>query len=178
MLSSITNVRQFMNQSSCFPAVETPSSDAIFSPCRRYRYVLWRRWANDWSSNYAMFVGLNPSTADETQDDPTIRRCIKFAKDWGYSGLCMTNLFAYRATNPKDMIASVDPIGSDNDKYLLEYSARARIVVAAWGNHGTHHDRHLDVKKMLPNLYCLRRTKRGMPWHPLYLPQTLHPIQF
>ncbi|MEP0894347.1 DUF1643 domain-containing protein [Leptolyngbya boryana FACHB-1624] len=87
-----------------------------------------------------MFVGLNPSTADETHDDPTIRRCTKFAKDWGYSGLCMTNLFAYRATDPKEMIASVDSIGLENDQYLLEYAARAGIVVAAWGNHGTHHN--------------------------------------
>jgi hypothetical protein len=167
-----------MNQSSSLYAGATPSSDAIFSPCRKYRYVLWRRWSNDWSSNYAMFVGLNPSTADETQDDPTIRRCIKFVKDWGYSGLCMANLFAYRATDPKDMIASADPIGLENDKYLLEYAARAGIIVAAWGNYGTHHNRHIYVKKMLSNLHCLRLTKLGMPWHPLYLPQTLKPIHF
>jgi len=153
-----------------------PTSDAAFSPCRQYRYLLWRRWADDWSSNYAMVVGLNPSTADETKNDPTIRRCIKFAKDWGYSGLCMANIFAYRATDPKDMIAIDEPVGVENDSYLTEYAARAGVVIAAWGNHGTHKDRHLQVRQLIPVLHCLKVTKTGMPGHPLYLPQTLKPI--
>ena len=106
---------------------ETQSGSAIFSSCRKYRYILWRRWAVDCNANYAMFVGLNPSTADETDDDPTIRRCIRFAKSWGYSGLCMANLFAYRATDPKDMLVATGPVGVENDKYLLEY---AKIVSA------------------------------------------------
>jgi len=155
-----------------------PTSDAMFSPCRQYRYLLWRRWADDWGSNYAMFVGLNPSTADETNDDPTIRRCIKFAKDWGYSGLCMANIFAYRATDPKDMIAVDEPIGVENDKYLIEYAAKAGVVIAAWGNHGTYKNRHLQVKRIIPVLHCLKVTKSGMPSHPLYLPQTLKPVPF
>ena len=157
---------------------EAQSGDAVFSECRKYRYILWRRWADDWASSYAMFVGLNPSTADETTDDPTIRRCIKFAKDWGYSGLCMANLFAYRATNPKDMLAADDPIGAENDRHLLEYAKGAGVVVAAWGNHGTHGGRHIKVRQMIPALHCLKITKTGMPSHPLYLPQELKPILF
>ena len=78
---------------------------ATFSECRKYRYTLWRRWDGLFASGYAMFIGLNPSTADETNDDPTIRRCIGYARDWGYGGLCMTNLFAFRATLPKNMKA-------------------------------------------------------------------------
>lgn len=167
-----------MKQLTFFEISTEPVSNAIFSPCRKYRYILWRRWGEDWQSNYVMFIGLNPSTADETQDDPTIRRCIKFVKDWGYSGLCMTNLFAYRATNPKDMLAAPDPVGEENDKYLAPYSAKARIAIAAWGNHGTHLGRYLQVKAMIPNLYCLKLTASGMPRHPLYLPQTLTPILY
>jgi len=155
-----------------------PTSDAVFSPCRRYRYLLWRRWASDWDSNYAVFVGLNPSTADETLDDPTIRRCVRFAQDWGYSGLCMANIFGFRATNPKDMIAIDDPIGVENDDYLIEYSSRAGIVIAAWGNHGTHKNRHLQITELIPVLHCLKVTKTGMPGHPLYLPKSSRPIPF
>lgn len=152
--------------------------DATFSPCLEYRYLLWRRWADDWESNYAMFIGLNPSTATESINDPTVTRCINFSKSWGYSAFLMTNLFAYRATDPKKMLAVADPIGPENDRYLLESAAKAAVVVAAWGNHGTHMGRHEQVKQMLPNLKCLRVTKKGMPCHPLYLPQALTPIQF
>lgn len=153
-------------------------NDAIFSDCREYRYILWRRWAEDWRSNYVMFIGLNPSTADETNDDPTIRRCINFAKDWGYSALCMGNIFAYRATLPKDMMAVPDPIGEHNDKYLTEYASNAALVVAAWGAHGRYKDRSKQVVAMIPDLHCLSVTNGGMPGHPLYLPKTLKPRPF
>ena len=79
-------------------------TDAKFSACRKYRYALWRNW--DGSKPYAMIIGLNPSTADENENDPTITRCINFAKSWGYGGVCVTNLFAYCATVPSDMKAS------------------------------------------------------------------------
>jgi len=80
---------------------------AAFSPCRTFRYSLWHQWGDD-SLGYAMFIGLNPSTADETLDDPTVRRCINFARDWGYGALCMTNLFAFRSTDPSVMKAHPD----------------------------------------------------------------------
>lgn len=152
-----------------------PSSGAEFSPCRKYRYALYRFWGGKWSE-YAMFVGLNPSTADETLDDPTIRRCISFAKDWGYGGLYMTNLFAYRATQPEDMKRADDPVGPDNDYWLRKIAGQASVVVAAWGTHGTYGGRHSAVRAMLPNLHCLRLTKDGHPSHPLYLPKKLRPL--
>lgn len=80
-----------------------------------------------------MFVGLNPSTADESKDDNTIRRCVAYAKEWGFDGLCMTNLFAYRATDPKVMLAQADPVGEGNDQVLLDLSKSAGMVIAAWG---------------------------------------------
>jgi hypothetical protein len=148
-------------------------STACFSPCRTYRYSLWREWIG--GDGYAMFIGLNPSTADESSDDPTIRRCIAFAKSWGFSALCMTNLFAFRATLPEVMKKAADPIGPDNDWYLLESARNAGVVVAAWGVHGTHLGRATDVQQMHLNLHYLRLTNGGHPGHPLYLPQTLRP---
>lgn len=147
----------------------------IFSPCRTYRYTLWREWVG--GKGYVMFVGLNPSTADETKDDATIRRCIGFAKAWGYSALCMTNLFAFRATKPKDMKAAADPVGPDNDKHLGRLAQRAGVVVAAWGADGTYRGRNTEVLAMLDQtLHCLSLTKDGHPGHPLYLKKTLVPV--
>jgi hypothetical protein len=154
---------------------------AEFSPCRRYRYLLWRAWGirSDASPvRYAMIVGLNPSTADEISDDPTIRRCVAFARSWGCSALCMTNLFAYRATEPADMLAQPDPTGPDNDVVLVRMAANATIVVAAWGIHGDHLGRASEVARLLPRLHYLRLTKNGHPGHPLYLPGTLRPVEW
>lgn len=123
-----------------------------------------------------MFVGLNPSTADETQDDPTIRRCIAFAKDWGYAGLCMTNLFAFRATDPKDMKAAAEPTGSENDMHLKALAEGAGVIVAAWGANGTYKGRDAEVRRLLPALHYLALTKDGHPGHPLYLRKTLTPV--
>lgn len=148
---------------------------ASFCPYRIYRYSLSRRWG---PGAYAMFIGLNPSTADETQDDPTIRRCIGFARAWGYDALCMTNLFAYRATDPREMKRQADPVGRDNDAALQELASGAGVVVAAWGAHGAHLGRDAAVRKMLPRLHYLRLTKDGHPGHPLYLPATLEPMEW
>lgn len=108
---------------------------AYLSACGTYRYGLWRRWAPlDLSPlNWAMFIGLNPSTADGSEDDPTIRRCVAYAKMWGYRGLLMANLFAFRATEPADMLRAADPVGPSNDSALMGYARMARIAVAAWG---------------------------------------------
>lgn len=147
-----------------------------FSSCRKYRYTLWREWLG--GDGYAMFIGLNPSTADETRDDPTIRRCIGFAQSWGYRSLLMTNLFAFRATYPADMMAAADPIGPENDSWLRTSAADAGVVVAAWGTLGTHRGRDAAVRAMLRNLRVLRLTKDGHPQHPLYLPKTLTPQEW
>jgi len=149
---------------------------AWFSPCRRYRYALWRTWGA--GTRYAMFVGLNPSTADETADDPTIRRCVAFAKSWGLDALCMTNLFGFRATDPKDMFAAEDPIGEGNDVTLDKIAEDAAVIVGAWGNHGVYLNRDQDVRARLYRLHYLRLTKSNQPQHPLYLPSDLVPIPF
>ena len=149
---------------------------AEFSPCRKYRYALWRVW--DESLPVCMFIGLNPSTADEVEDDPTIRRCINFAKSWGYGSLVMANLFAFRATDPKVMKAEPFPVGANNDYYLEELASKSSMIVAAWGNHGAHLKRADQVKALLPNLHCLKVTGTGQPSHPLYLKADLQPITF
>ena len=153
-------------------------SSALLSPDRKYRYLLYRGWGELSATNYAMFIGLNPSTADETEDDPTIRRCTAFAKSWGFSGLCMTNLFAFRATYPKDMMRAADPIGPHNDMHLKLAAQGAGVVVAAWGALGEYKGRDLQVKSFIGNLRYLRLTKDGHPGHPLYLPKDLRPIKF
>jgi len=154
-----------------YPEIRT----ATFSRCRRYRYELWRRWAE---GPYCMFIGLNPSTADETTDDRTVGRCIDYAQRWGYSALCMTNIFAWRDTKPALMKKAVEPIGQENDSTLLRLASDAGIAIAAWGGHGCHLGRDKAVMAMLPKLHCLKITKSGAPNHPLYLKATLKPLPF
>jgi hypothetical protein len=141
--------------------------DAKLSGCRLYRYSLVRVWNEKLKS--VVFIGLNPSTADEENDDRTIRRCIGFAERWGYGGIIMLNLFAYRATKPRDMMAFAQPIGEENDKYLKELCC-GLDVIAMWGNAGTYLNRDKSVLEMLPNIQCLGVTKAGCPKHILYLP--------
>lgn len=152
-----------------------PTSTARFSPCRLYRYELWRKWAD---GPYLQIIGLNPSTADETNDDPTIRRCIDFAKRWGFGSLCMTNAFAYRATKPEDMKAQAEPIGEDNDATIARLAAGAGMVLAAWGVHGDHIGRDETLLAMLPALHCLGFTKDGHPKHPLYIRADTQPTPY
>ena len=156
----------------------TMDKTATFSACRKYRYTLWRTWDRLFASGFVMFIGLNPSTADETKDDPTVRRCIRYAKDWGYPALCMTNLFAFRATSPDEMKAATDPIGPINDCVLNNMAKSADIVIAAWGVHGGYMERDKKVKEMISQLSYLRLTKEGFPAHPLYLPKGLKPIEW
>lgn len=150
----------------------------ILSPCRSYRYVLWREFNELIGQGYAMFIGLNPSTADETSDDATIRRCIGYAKSWGYGAMCMTNLFAFRATKPEDMMTAVDPVGADNDQHLLAAAQGAGVIVAAWGTHGEFMGRDATVRNLIPGLHCLALTKGGHPHHPLRLRADLIPVPY
>jgi hypothetical protein len=152
-------------------------STATFSPHRTYRYSLWRRWGDE-AAGYVMFIGLNPNTADELKDDPTVRRCIQYAKDWGYGAICMTNIFAFRETDPAVMKAHPSPVGPENDATLSHLAAQAQLVVAAWGTDGAHMGRQAEVRRLLPNLHCLSRTKEGFPGHPLYLKKTLRPMPY
>jgi hypothetical protein len=139
---------------------------ATFSPCRTWRYALERQWGD---RPALMVVGLNPSTADETHDDPTVRRCIDFARRWGFGRLVMANLFAFRATDPDVMRAAADPVGAENDGRLLERAADAGMVLAAWGVHGGHLDRDRAALPLLGKAWCLGETKAGFPRHPLYM---------
>ena len=143
---------------------------AKLSRCRKYRYALWRTW--DDTLPYVMFVGLNPSTADENTDDPTLIRCMNFAKSWGYGGVCMANLFAFRATDPSLMKTSENPVGRLNNKWLKELASQAGLVVAAWGNDGAYLGRSQKVVNMIPQLHCLKINKSGEPAHPLYQKST------
>ena len=156
----------------------TTHNTTVFSPCRKYRYTLWRRWAE--GGSYLMVIGLNPSTADETNDDPTIRRCIDFAKRWGFNALCMTNLFAWRDTLPENMKKEISPIGPDNDLHLTTIGRDAGMILAAWGKHGKHLDRGKRVALMVGHLYprCLKKNQDGSPQHPLYVPAATQPIPF
>jgi hypothetical protein len=148
--------------------------DAIVSDNQLYRYQLSRIW--DSSLPMVMFICLNPSTADHNNDDPTILKCIKYAQDWGYGGLLMGNLFAYRATEPLDMKRADDPIGPLNNHHLKLMSQQVDKIVCGWGNHGVYQDRDEKVKSMFDNLYALKINKTGSPAHPLYLKKSLIPI--
>lgn len=149
---------------------------ALFSPCKQYRYTLTRTW--DAGRPFVQFIGLNPSTADAREDDPTIRRCIGFAKSLGFGGLVMTNLFAFRATDPKVMKAHDRPIGITNDQRISEIADRAGMTIAAWGVHGVHLDRCFYVDSMIGHLHALGYSKDGHPRHPLYMPADSKPVPF
>lgn len=151
------------------------ASSAVLSPCRTYRYRLTRCWQPH--GKQLAFIMLNPSTADEMVDDPTIRRCIGFAHRLGFASLTVGNLFAYRATDPADLRRAENPIGPDNDRHLLAIADDAEMVICAWGAHGAHMGRGQAVRSLLrAPLWCLSRTKAGEPTHPLYLPGDLEPV--
>lgn len=143
---------------------------ANFSKCRKYRYLLEREW--DASKPSVLFVMLNPSKADHKQDDPTIRRCIEFAKDLGFGSLCIANLFAYKATLPSDLAKAEEPNGKRNLEFLRKAKRKSDAVITAWGVSSV-------VKKLQPTIalklisswdtYSLGYCKDGTPRHPLYL---------
>lgn len=143
-----------------------------------YRYTLWRDWSNGKDTRAVAFVGLNPSTADAEKDDPTIRRCIGFAQSWGFNKLIMVNLFAFRATNPKEMMKAEDPEGPENKAVIKALVGHADVVIAAWGTHGDFRDQGSIYVSMLDNPYHLGLTKDGHPKHPLYLRSDARPQPF
>lgn len=155
------------------------TSNAHFSPCRRYRYWLLRVW--DETKPIIAFIGLNPSTADETADDPTIRRCMVYAKDWGYGGLLMLNMYGFRSTDPNKMwqhhAGGGDIIGGPGNYVtaLRQYceSFAAQRVIAAWGNDRLQRRRLFETIDW--KLDCLKKNQDGSPGHPLYLRAALTP---
>lgn len=148
---------------------------AHFSNCRNYRYVLWRVW--DVSKSRIMFIGLNPSTANEISDDPTIRRVKKMAQDWGYGGVYMTNLFALVATHPYELLQCPDPING-NDEWLIKIASITGDIIFAWGNFKIAQERAKKVIEMFPNAKALQINKNGSPKHPLYVKGDVVPILY
>lgn len=153
---------------------------ARFSEDRAYRYSLEIEWGG--GGGTCNFLMLNPSTADEIANDPTVERCERRARMWGYRRLIVTNLFAFRATDPRDMKAAADPVGPENDAAILAAAKESDLVIAAWGNHGFHLGRADAVRACLNSqhvrLKCLRVSKSGQAAHPLYLPYELEPIDY
>jgi hypothetical protein len=157
--------------------------DALISECGTFRYMLERTW--DEYSRHVLFIMLNPSTADAVKNDQTITRCCNFARSWGYGGILVGNLFAFRSKEPKDLLPVSDPIGPDNEKHLIDLSKRASLIVLAWGN-GKIVDK---IKKRYPDykplkamgekkFHYLKLSSDGTPYHPLYLPKTLTPTPY
>ncbi|MDJ0596460.1 MAG: DUF1643 domain-containing protein [Pleurocapsa sp. MO_226.B13] len=144
-----------------------------------YRYLLWREW--DTQSKTVSFIMLNPNSADAEINDPTITRCINFALSWGYGRLEVVNLFAYRTSKPSLLKQVTEPIGKDNDRFILESVNRSDRVILAWGNHGTWRKQDLYTLELLKNqnhLYSLGITKKGCPRHPLYLCSNTKPLKY
>ncbi len=156
---------------------------AILSPDERYRYVLTREWA---VTQTAVFILLNPSTADGAVDDPTIRRCIGFSRQWHCGKLVVLNLYAYRTTNRADLFRQQDPVGPENDKFILEelhpdtYDIKP-LVICGWGSHPKIEERASEMLALLKSLghraFALRLTQHDRPEHPLYVPYDLKPVR-
>lgn len=167
-------------------SLDLDTCGAWFDPTERYRYKLLRRWAQ---GPTVLWVMLNPSTADATVDDPTVRRCILFTQRWAgtgehprYGGLVVANLFALRSTDPRELKRVDDPVGLENDRYIIEAVRDSEMVIAAWGVHGRLHDRDRDVLGLLREhrkpVRCLGVTKGGDPRHPLYMPNSSTPVPY
>lgn len=153
------------------------ASTAIYSDCENYRYALTRTWGE--TGKHALFIMLNPSKATEIQNDPTVERCERRARSLGFAAFTVTNIFAYRATDPKVMRAQTDPTGPDNDATILSAAKTADTIICAWGTHGEHLDRGPEMETMLraqpKSLYHLGLSKAGHPKHPLYIGYSTQP---
>ena len=156
-------------------AIAETDSGAEFSPCGRYRYLLWRRWGDGPLLGFTM---LNPSTADHEANDPTVERCCRRAREYGFGGLAVTNLFALRSTDPAALKRTADPVGPDNDAAIVRAADACEWTVAAWGTHGSLRGRSAAVLKLLAGreVHALKLTASGVPCHPLYLGYDLKPF--
>ncbi|MBF9048614.1 DUF1643 domain-containing protein [Roseobacter sp. HKCCD9010] len=153
-------------------------SVAVYSDCERYRYSLTRVW--DPHGTKALFIMLNPSTATEVQNDPTVERCERRARTLGFGAFRVLNIFAWRDTDPKAMRAAADPVGPDNDATIIDSLPWADQTIAAWGTHGAHLNRGPEVEALLRQtgtpLYHLGLSKQGHPKHPLYIGYAVQPV--
>ncbi len=149
---------------------------AVISEDGQFRYALRRVW--DEAAPLVLFVGLNPSFADADLDDNTSTICINYAKRWGYGGLLLGNLFAYRSTDPTKLYQTSDPVGKENDHWLKDLQAQSKLVVCAWGAAGSYQNRDTTVLSFLQNPHCLTILKKGYPGHPLYKRADLEPMLY
>lgn len=153
---------------------ELIDSGAVFNRSKKYRYNLWRTW--DPSGKRAAFIMLNPSRADVSTNDPTIRSCISFAQALGFGSVEVVNLFAYRTPHPHELRQVADPIGCKNDEHIAATCGRADTIILAWGNYGSLLQRDAVVLNLLQSvknkLQCFDITKLGQPRHPLYVKHT------
>lgn len=162
------------------PLVKRRGAD--FSDCRTWRYRLWRKWNEELPS--VVFLMLNPSTADEMTNDPTVERCERYAGRWGFGGMVVLNLFALRSTDPRELEKVDDPVGPENDAWIagtcLGHWTAASPIICAWGNRGSYMNRATEVVSMIRNmdLRCLGLNKTGQPKHPLYLRSNITPKPF
>lgn len=156
--------------------------EAVFDETRRYRYWLAREWL--YGDGICVFVMLNPSTADEHALDPTVRRCVGYAKRWGFKRLEVLNLFAWRSTDPRVLPTLDDPVGPENLNWIAEVTSRAetKLVVCAWGKDGAIRGQGDRVKDELKTIgveaWCLGLNGDGSPVHPLYQPNTAQLVRF
>jgi hypothetical protein len=154
------------------------ASVAEYSDCELYRYTLTRVW--DPGGARALFIMLNPSTATEVQNDPTVERCERRARTLGFGAFRVLNIFAWRATDPRDMRAAPDPVGPENDRAIVDSLDWADRVICAWGTHGKHLGRGPEVERLLreagAHLFHLGLSKEGHPKHPLYIGYTVQPV--
>lgn len=155
---------------------------AVISSCGNFRYLLTRQPTQLFpSGSAALFIMLNPSTADATTDDHTIRKCVGFATAWGVPGIVVANLYAYRATDPRDLKRAGFPVGPDNDQWIRRIACRQKTVVCAWGNHAQS-QRVDEVVELLASLgvktTCLGTNKNGSPKHPLMVPYSQPLVEF
>lgn len=152
---------------------------AKFSRCGQYRYWLERDFNSDLDDDKTLLIiGLNPSTATAKVDDPTIRRCMGFAKSWGFNRLWVANLFAFRSTDPNGLLLCADPIGPRNNIWLKKLSNESDMTLVAWGNWGLLNSRDQAVNGLLKDPYCLGTTTKGAPRHPLYVKASTKPIPY
>lgn len=154
-------------------------SGAVFSSCMAYRYRLWREWNSTLPT--LAFCMLNPSTADEVVNDPTIERCQRRAINWGFGRLEIINIFALRSTDPAALYDDeIDPVGDENDRSILECFRRSDRIICGWGRHGALLERGDTVLRMLldsgpDRVYVLEKNDDGSPRHPLYVPYSALP---
>ena len=155
---------------------ESVNKTAILSIDKKYRYVLTRTFNE--KLPMVAFVGLNPSTADDKEDDPTINKCISYCKNWKFGGFYMVNLFAFRTAYPEELLLANDQIGVENDEHLENVFGKVDKVICCWGNTGTLKGRNSEVLKKISQPYCLNINISGEPTHPLYQKWDLKPILF